>query len=367
MNRIPIATTKLDGNEGKYLKECIDSGWISSTGPFVNSFEKKFSEYCGTKYGVSVANGTVALHLAMVTLGIKKGDEVLVPALTFIASASTVKHCGAKPVFVDVDPKTWNIDPSKIENYITSKTKAIMPVHLYGNPCDMNKIKKIADKNNLYIIEDAAEAHGAKFNKKRVGSFSDISCFSFYANKTITTGEGGMCLTDNPDLDEKMRVLRDHGMSKKRRYWHEVVGFNYRMTNLQAAVGVAQLERIDEFLKAKKLIGNYYRKKLAGLNGVHFQEQYPSARSIDWLVSIMFDEEFGYDRDKIISHLNEAEIDTRPVFYPIPAMPPYKTNLRFPVSERISKFGISLPSSPNLTRDNVEYICNQIISLAKKD
>ncbi|NQV08592.1 DegT/DnrJ/EryC1/StrS family aminotransferase, partial [Candidatus Woesearchaeota archaeon] len=249
---IPVAEPVLEGNELKYVTECVKTGWISSAGKFVKKFEEKFSKYCDCKYGVAVSNGTTALHLALVALGIKKGDEVIVPNFTFVATANAVVYVGGVPVFVDADKETWNIDVDKIEEKITSKTKAIIPVNIYGHPCDMNKIMDIAKKHNLYVIEDCAESHGAEYNGEKTGSFGDISCFSFYGNKIITTGEGGMCVTNNKELAEKMSMLKDHGMKPERRYWHETIGFNYRMTNIQAAIGLAQLENINKFIETKR-------------------------------------------------------------------------------------------------------------------
>ncbi|KKM16310.1 hypothetical protein LCGC14_1687160, partial [marine sediment metagenome] len=242
---IPVAEPILGEEELKNVIEAIKTGWISSKGKFITEFENGFARYCGVKFGVTTSNGTAALHLALKALGIKEGDEIIIPDLTFVATASTVKYCNAKPVLVDIHPNYWCIHPEKIEEMITSKTKAIIPVHLYGNSCDMDPIMHIAREHDLYVIEDAAEAHGGKYKGKMLGSFGDISCFSFYANKTITTGEGGMCLTNDKDLAEKMINLRDHGMNKEKRYWHDIIGYNYRMTNLQAAVGVAQLAKLS--------------------------------------------------------------------------------------------------------------------------
>ncbi|NQU99168.1 MAG: DegT/DnrJ/EryC1/StrS aminotransferase family protein, partial [Parcubacteria group bacterium] len=242
---IQVSKPSLGREELNNVMEAIKSSWISSKGKFITEFEENFAEYCGVKYGIATANGTVALHLALKALKISKGDEVIVPDLTFIATANVVTYCNAKPIFIDSNPDYWCIDPEKIEEKITTKTKAIIPVHLYGHPCDMDAITKIAKKYGLYVIEDAAEAHGAGYKGKKVGSFGDISCFSFYGNKIITTGEGGMCLTNNQKLAERMKILRDHGMSPDKRYWYDVIGFNYRMTNIQAAIGVAQLKKID--------------------------------------------------------------------------------------------------------------------------
>ena len=254
---IPVAEPSFDEEELKNVVEAVKTGWISSKGKFVKEFEENFANFIGTKYGVATMNGTAALHLALKALNISKGDEVVIPDLGFIATANSVTYCNAKPILVDSHPDYWCIDPFKIEEKITQNTKAIIPVHLYGHPCDMDPIMEIAESHNLYVIEDAAEAHGAEYKGKIVGGFGDINCYSFFANKVITTGEGGMCLTDNDELYQKMILLRDHGMNPQKRYWHDFIGFNYRMTNLQGAVGVAQLKKIDKFLEKKRLIANW--------------------------------------------------------------------------------------------------------------
>jgi len=357
---IPVAEPNLEGKELEYVTDCIKSGWISSSGKYIVDFEEKFSKYCAMKYGIATSNGTAALHLALTALGIKKGDEVLIPNLTFIATANTVAYTGAKPIFVEAEKKTWNIDAKKIEEKITSKTKAIIPVHLYGHPCDMDKIKDIAQKNNLYIIEDCAEAHGAEYKGKKIGSFSDISCFSFYGNKIITTGEGGMCLTNDKKLEEKMKVLRDHGMSKEKRYWHPIAGFNYRMTNLQAAVGVAQLERINELIEKRRKNAVLYDSLLKNVKGITLQPEEKYAKKVCWMYCVLIEKDFPVSRDQLMSILKENEIDSRPFFYPITVMPPYKSDEKFPVAEDISKKGINLPSSVNLKKEDIERITSVI-------
>ena len=264
---IPVSEPDISGNEKKYVLDCIETGWISSLGSYVTDFEEKFSRYCGAKHGVAVNNGTSALHLALAACGIGKGDEVIIPDMTFIATANVIAYLGGTPVFVDAEPRTWNIDVTKIKSKITKKTKAIMPVHLYGHPCDMDPLRELAEENGLLIIEDAAEAHGAEYKGKKVGALGTVGCFSFYGNKVITTGEGGMCVTNDEELAERMRLLKDHGMSAKKRYWHTVTGFNFRMTNIQAAIGVAQLEKIDQFIATKRVNAALYNKLLAGVKG----------------------------------------------------------------------------------------------------
>jgi len=353
---IPVAEPDLSGNELKYVSNCIKTEWISSKGSYIKKFEDKFSEYCSAKYGVSTSNGTTALHLALVALGIKEGDEVIIPNLTFIATANVVRYCRANPVLVDVNKETWNIDLDKIEEKISDKTKAIIPVHLYSNPCEMDKVMDIAKKHNLFVIEDCAEAHGAEYNGKKVGSFGDVSCFSFYGNKILTTGEGGMCITNNKELAEKMRLLKDHGTDPKKRYWYPVVGFNYRMTNVQAAIGLAQLERVEEFIKIKRKNAELYELLLKDIQGVVLPPiEKEGVRNVYWMYSILLD-----DRDKIMKKLEENGVETRPFFYPIGDMPPYETSESFPVSKKLSEKGINLPSSVKLDEQDIRKIAEII-------
>ncbi len=353
---IPIAEPYIGEEELNNIIEAVKSGWISSKGKFITKFEESFADYCGVSYGVAVSNGTVALHLALKALGIEKEDEVIEPTLTFIATANAVRYCNAKPVFVDSHPDYWCINPEKIEEKITDKTKAIIPVHLYGHPCDMNWIKDIAQDHNLYIIEDAAEAHGAECKGKKIGSFGDISCFSFYGNKIITTGEGGMCLTNNEELAEKMRILRDHGMNPNKRYWYDVIGFNYRMTNLQAAIGVAQVKKLNEFVEKKREIAKIYNSYLKDTKGITLPPEMNWAKNVYWMYSVLIEKEFGMNREALMKKLEENGIETRPFFHPIHEMPPYKSNKNFPVAEKLSKKGINLPSHLKLKTESIKEI-----------
>jgi perosamine synthetase len=352
--RIPVASPSLLGNEFSYLTDAFLSTWISSTGQYITRFENEFAKFCGCKYGVAVSNGTVALHLSLVALGVGRGDEVIVPDLTFAASANAVLHAGAKPVLVDVDKNYWTIDPKEIEKAITPRTKAIMPVHIYGQPCDMDKISKIAKKHKLLVVEDCAEAHGAKFGNRRVGSLGAVGCFSFYANKVITTGEGGMCVTNSLELYEKMKSLRDHGMSKEKKYWHDEVGFNYRMTNIQAAIGCAQLERIENNLKMRKILENRYRKILAEFNFIKFPKDAPKRSRIVWLACALIT---NGKRDKLLSEFSRRNIDARPFFYSLGDMPLYKkfvfSNAN---SKNISALGMNLPTQNNLNDRELDRV-----------
>jgi len=307
-----------------------------------------------------VANGTVALHLALEALGIKPGDEVIVPALTFIATANAVKYVGAKPVFIDSEPRTWNIDPERIKEKITKKTKAIMPVHLYGHPCDMGIINEIAEKHDLKVIEDAAEAHGAEYKGKKVGSLSDVSCFSFYGNKILTTGEGGMCLTNDEKIAEKIEQLKDHGMSKERRYYHPQLGYNYRLTNIQAAIGLAQLERIEQTIDTKRRNAKTYNSLLKNVKGITLPVEEPWAKNVYWMYSILVERGYKLRRDELIGKLKKEGIDTRPFFIPLHKMPYLDEGLKFPIAEELGEKGINLPSSVKLTKEQIEEITSFI-------
>lgn len=352
-----LAQPQLTGNEYKYLMDAFLSTWISSTGKYVIQFEEDFSKYCGVKYGVAVSNGTVALHLALSALGVGEGDEVIVPDITFAATINAVIYTGAKPVIVDVEEDGWCMDPDEVEKAITANTKVIIPVHIYGQPCDMGRICEIASKHQLHIVEDCAEAHGAEWDGRKVGSFGEISCFSFFGNKVITTGEGGMCITNSEELDKRMRILRDHGMSKERKYYHEMVGFNYRMTNMQAAIGVAQLERIDDILDWRLQLEEQYREKFSGIDGVIMQRNDLPARSkIAWLVSILVDDS---KRNKILEVLNKNRIDARSFFVPLSEMGIYRKYAReCRRSKMISNMGLNLPTTYEIKARDIEKIVN---------
>ncbi len=365
---IPVATPIIGEKELRYVTDAVLSGWISSQGKYIGQFEEQFASFCGTKYAVAVSNGTVALHLALTALGVGPGDEVIVPAFTFVATASAVRHCHAMPVFVDVHRGNWNIAPDLIEAAITPRTKAIIPVHLYGQPCQMDRIMEIAKQYNLWVVEDAAEAHGAEYQGRRVGSIGHMGCFSFYGNKIITTGEGGMVVTNDTILNEKLRMLRDHGMRPGRRYWHEVVGFNYRMTNIQAAIGVAQLERWEQIIAAKDRIQKYYEDHL-DFTQLEQAVPLPDSRPVCWLYTVLLKDAIDNNaRDGLLERLKSFNIDSRSVFYPLPAMPPYyyeEWRQKFPVAHWISERGFSLPSSFDLDEKSLFRIVkclNELVS-----
>ncbi|MEQ8907583.1 MAG: aminotransferase class I/II-fold pyridoxal phosphate-dependent enzyme [Vicingaceae bacterium] len=353
----PIAEPKLKNKEFEYLMDAFASTWISSRGKYIDQFEENFAQYIGVNHGVATSNGTVAIHLALKALNIGEGDEVIIPDITFAATANAVLLANATPVIVDVEEEYWTIDPAAIEAAIGPNTKAIMPVHVYGQACDMGAIMKLAQKHNLRVIEDSAEAHGAEFEGQKVGSFGDISTFSFFANKIITTGEGGMCLTNSAELDERMRVLRDHGMNKQKRYWHDEVGFNYRMTNLQAAIGCAQLEEIDNIIKRNNEIEQSYIEKLDDLKLFDWQTTTENRKKVVWLVAAL-----SHKKEAISKVLQANNIDVRPFFYPLTDMPvfaPYAHGEN-KISKKLSERGLNLPTVEQVDFDKVYELLKTI-------
>lgn len=353
---IPVSEPLLAGNELEYVSDCIRSGWVSSLGKYIPEFERQFARFCGVKHGIAVSNGTTALHLALVALGIRPGDEVIVPTLTFIATANAVHYTGAAPVFADSEAQTWNIDPTDAARCITPRTKAIIPVHVYGHPVNMGPILDLAARHKLWVIEDAAEAHGARYLDKRVGSLGNVGAFSFYGNKIITTGEGGMLTTDDDDLAERARFLRDHAMSPIKRYWHTEIGYNYRMTNIQAALGIAQMEKIEEYVERKRKIARAYNHVLQGIPGISLPPEAPWATSVYWMYSILVDALYPVSRDELMTILRSHNIDSRPFFYPIHTQPPYTTTDRLPVADCLSRQGINLPSAVTLTEADIARV-----------
>lgn len=348
----------LSGNERKYLLDAFDSTWISSKGKYIDLFEAAFARAIQIRNAAAVSNGTVALHLAMHCLDLKAGDEVIVPSFTYIASVNTIRQTGAKPVFVDVKQEDWLMDPAEVEAKITPRTRAIMAVHLFGLPCDMDELQKIATAHGIAIVEDCAEALGTYYKGRHVGQFGTVGTFSFFGNKTITTGEGGMVVTNDPDLFQRMIIVKGQGQDPLRRYWHVEMGFNYRMTNLCAAIGLAQLERFETFLGRKREIARLYRRELAG-SGFEFQVQAAHVDSSEWLVSVLAPP--GVDRDSLIMRMADAGVETRPVFYCAHQMPPYyEASLDLPVSQGIAARGLSLPSSPLLSDDDVLFVSERL-------
>ena len=369
---IPVCVPLLNGKELEYLKDCIDTNWISSRGRYVAEFEKKFSQYCNCRYGITTTNGTSSIHLALASIGLKKGDEVIAPAFTMISSVFPIIYCGAKPVLVDCDPQTWTIDVSQIEEKISEKTKAILPVHIYGHPCDMDPILKIAKKHGLFVIEDAAEAHGAEYKDKKVGGLGDIGCFSFYANKIITCGEGGMIVTNNEEIDKHALFLKDLSFErgKGRVYLHYELSYNYRLTNLQAAVGLAQFEHINDFVNMRRRNAESYSEFLSGVSGIRLPVQKEWAKNVYWMYSILVEPEFGISRDKLAEELAKRDIETRPFFVSMAKQPVFRNMQLFkgetyPVADCLSRKGLYLPSSSGLKNDELEYVCESIADIGK--
>lgn len=367
MDIIPISQPSLGALERKYLLDAFDSGWISSIGHYIDDFEKSFAAYCGTKHAVATSNGTVALHLSLAGLGIGPGDEVIVPDLTFVATANAVRYTGAKPVFVDIDRETLCMDPELFEHAITRRTKAVLPVHLYGHPADMDKIEAIAKAHGIAVVEDGAEAHGARIGTRRVGSFGTCCAFSFYANKLITTGEGGMITTDDDELVAHLRYLRDHAMSKTRKYFHTEVGYNYRTTNLQAAIGFGQMQRIDDLLAKKREIFERYEKNLAGLEGTWLNRTRDGYTNSYWMVCFSAEKWDEASRSVFMAALKEQGVDSRPFFCPMTDMPMYESRkVRTPISHELAYKGINLPSFGDMTMEQVDHVCSAIIKILRK-
>jgi len=353
---IPVSAPALVGNERKYVLDCLDSGWISSNGKYIELFESGFREFCGVEHSISCTNGTVALHVALLGLNVQPGDEILVPSLTFVATANAVTYCGAKPVFIDSEPETWNIDPKAIASQVTPRTRGIIVVHLYGHPADMDAIFAVARKHNLFVIEDAAEAHGATYKGKRVGGIGQVGTFSFYGNKIVTTGEGGMIVTNDSALAAKMRQLKGQGMDLQRRYWFPVIGYNYRMTNVAAAIGVAQMEKAEWHMERRHEIARWYREELQSVEGISFQAEKNWATHAHWMFTILV-EKPAMDRDQLMSRMLERGIETRPGFYPMHMLPPYAVqNQDYPTATRLGLRSISLPTWAGLSREDVRYI-----------
>jgi perosamine synthetase len=352
-NQIPLYRPDLSGNERRYVLDCIDSSWISSLGQYVDRFENAVAEVVCARHAISVCNGTTALHLAIHCLDIGPGHEVIVPTFTYISSVNTIAQAGATPVFADCRANDWLLDPSDVARRITPRTKAILPVHLYGAACDMPALRKIAEAHGLFIIEDAAEALGCWAGGRHLGTIGDIGTFSFFGNKTITTGEGGMVVCNDDSLAARVRKTKGQGQSIGRRYWHDILGFNYRMTNICAAIGLAQIERLPQIIERKQAIARHYRA-LCDRLPVSFQERPETLTSSEWLVSLLLPP--GADRDQIMTAMAKAGVDTRPVFHCAHQMPMYARGERFPVAEDLASRGLSLPSYPQLTSDDMNRV-----------
>jgi perosamine synthetase len=352
----PLYRPCLNGRERQRVNECLDSTWISSRGEFIGKFERQFADFVGVSHATTVCNGTVAIHLALLAIGIGPGDEVIVPTLTYVASVNTIVQAGATPVFVDSVEGTWQIDPLAVKRAVTPRTRAVMVVHLYGASCDMDAISNVCDEHGLLLIEDCAEAFGTSYRDKHVGTFGDVSTFSFFGNKTITTGEGGMVVSNNAEVIKKAFHLKTQAVSPSQEYWHDAVGYNYRMTNICAAIGIAQLDQANYILERKRQLADWYDQYLVDLP-LRRQAEPPHSTHSWWLYSILVSPEL---RDSLRLHLRDGSVETRPLFPPVHAFPHYDSDLEFPVAQAISKSGLSLPSYPDLTETDIRIISSRV-------
>ena len=364
MDRLQVAAPDLGGNEERYVVDAIRSTWISSTGPYVDRFERDFATFCEVSSAITVANGTVALHLALVALEAGPGDEVIVPSLTYVATANAVRYVGAEPIFVDVDPETWCIDPVAVAAAVTPRTKGVIAVHLYGHPADMDALNDVAARHGLWVVEDAAEAHGAKYKGRAVGGLGTIATFSFYGNKIITSGEGGALTVNDEALERRIRLYRGQGVDPKRRYYFPVVGYNYRLTNVACAILCAQLERWPEISAARASVFRAYSAGLAAIDGVGLQPVAPWAEAAPWLYSITVDQvAYGRSRDQLASRLEASAIETRPFFHPLHRLPPYKLRHaggELPVTDELAARGLNLPTSSRLGQGDIQRVVDEI-------
>ncbi|MFH1011478.1 MAG: DegT/DnrJ/EryC1/StrS family aminotransferase [bacterium] len=359
---IPVYEPDLGLMEERYLLEAYRSGWISSKGEFLSRFEEGFARWVKVRHALAASSGTTALHLALSALAAGPGDEVIVPALTYVATANAVAYSGARPIFADSSAASWTLDPKDVEQRITERTRGIIAVHLYGRPAEMDRILSIAEEHGLWVIEDAAEAPGARVFGQPVGSVGTIGCFSFFGNKILTTGEGGMVTTNDEHLAQLMFRYRGQGVSPTVTYWHDLVGYNYRLTNLAAAIGLAQLERIDEILRKKEQLALWYRQRLSEVEGIQLPQPLEWAEEVCWMYSVLVPR-----RDEVRAQLAEAGIETRPFFFPVYKMPIYyEPTLHLPVAESLSQAGINLPSSTRLTEAEVDYICSTLAQILRK-
>jgi perosamine synthetase len=366
---VPVNAPLLAERSKALVQECLDTGWLSSAGPFVAQFEREFAAYCGVKHGVAVCNGTAALHTALWASGVREGDDVIVPAFTMMGSIFAIMHAGARPVFVDTEPDGFNLDVAALEAALTPRTRAIMPVHLFGHPCDMDAVRAFAKQHDLVIVEDAAEAHGATYKGQRAGGLGDVGCFSFYANKILTTGEGGILVTDDAGVAERARAFRDLCHSAEKRFIHTELGYNYRITNIQAAIGLGELSAIDGYLAKKRHMAETYRNGLADVPGLVLPRTHPDVENVFWMYAVRLDEaRFGMSKDAFRAALKARGIDTRDMFYSPSDQPVltkrYGTLGPFPRTEEIARTGCYLPSGLALTDDDMAYVIAQVRDVA---
>jgi len=360
---VPVSEPTLGPNTLKYVTRCIETNWISSIGSYVTEFEERFAACCGVRYGVATCNGTTSLHLALATLGLQEGDEAIIPTFTMIATANAVAYTGAKPVLVDSEPRTWNMSPEQVADKITPRTRAIVVMHTYGHPVDMDPILELAKEHGLYVVEDAAEAHGAEYKGRLAGGLADCASFSFYGNKIVSTGEGGMVVTDNEEIAKVARNMRDHAFSEERHFWHQYRGFNYRMTNVQAAIGLAQVEQFDELVESRIRHARLYNSLLADVPGITLPPETPDVKNVYWMYGILVGDEFGLTRDELRDALAARGVETRTFFIPMHLQPIYYEQYRgerHPVSEDLCQRGLYLPSSSSLTERQIEYVVAQV-------
>ncbi len=364
--RIPISGPSITKREVDFVARAAKNGWYDNSDKYIREFENKFAKYIGVKYALATDSCTGAMHLALLALGIGAGEEVIVPDITWISTAAVVKYVGATPVFADIEKDTWCIDPLDIRRKITNKTKAIMPVHLYGQPADMDKVMFVAKKNNLFVVEDAAESVGSLYKNKQTGSFGDFGCFSFFGAKIMVTGEGGMLVTNNKRLFERAVFLNSQGSDPKKKFWQTEVGCKYRMSNLQAALGIAQLSRIEDIIDKKRKIFQWYKEELRNINSFQINTERPDSRNNYWMVTVVVDKKFKIKKTPLMKKLLKYNIESRPFFYPLSSMPPFKTTVENPVSYSLSDYAVNLPCALNLTRSKVKYICNIIKEIIKE-
>ncbi len=368
---IPVNEPWLDEREVRNVEECVRTGWISSAGKFLEEFEERWAKYCGRKFGIAVCNGSVALQIAVEALELNPGDEIILPSFTIISCASAIVHSDATPVLVDSDPRTWCMDVEQVRDRITKRTKAIMPVHIYGHPVNMDPLLELAEKHQLAIIEDAAEAHGAEFYSSkndrwiRCGNFGEMSCFSFYANKLITTGEGGMIVTDRTDLAERLKSLRNLFFQPARRFYHEDLGYNFRLTNLQAAVGVSQIDRMDQIIKKKRAIASYYTERFKDISALQVPAEEKWAHSVYWMYGVVLADSISMNAEEFGSALRKKGIETRPFFLGMHEQPVFQSRglflgERYPVAERLARRGLYLPSGLAITEDQMKQVADSV-------
>ena len=371
--KIPIAGPSITQTEIELVTKAISDGWYENANHYIKLFEKKFSEYIGKKYALALPSCTSAIHLALSSLGIKEGDEVIVPDITWVGSSAPISYVNATPVFADIDKDTWCISPESIEKNITSKTKAIITVDLYGGMPDMDKIEEIAKEHNLFIIEDAAEAIGSEYKKRKAGTFGDCSVFSFHGSKTLTTGEGGILLTDNKSIYERVKVLMDHGraLDAEKMFWVSEVAYKYKMTNMQAALGLAQLERVDELINKKREIFSWYKEEFNNFENIVLNYENENIKNSYWMTTLVWSSSFAITKEELISKLSKYNIDSRPFFYPLSSIPAYKNEKDYqvinPISYEISPYSINLPSALSLTREEVKYVSEVVRSILKNE